>query len=139
MPCVSDKPAFEGTNLLVLDRSFPLGNDQTIVFKLLFLQGFLRVDHLVRLGRVLDDPGTRLRRQLLGRFGEGHSQIAPVISYSLLVCLKPDESPFSQLGRPGQLLSAGNHLASRNLARDKPDRPALARGPFANKWKERCF
>ena len=135
----SIKSAFEETNLLVLNCSFPLGNDQSIGFKLLFFQGFLGVDHLVRLGRVLDDPGTRLRRQLFGRFGEGHSQIAPVTSYSFLVCLKPDESPFSQLGRSGQLLSAGNHLAFRNLARDKPDRPALACGPFANKWKERCF
>lgn len=93
-----NKRIFEETNLLMLNRSFPLSNDQSIGLKLLLFQGFLSVDHLVRLGRVLDDPGTRLRRQLLGRFSKGHSQIAPVTSYSLLVRLKPDESPFSQLG-----------------------------------------
>lgn len=57
------------TYLLVLDRSFPLGNDQSIGFQLLPLQRFLRVDHLARLGRVLDDPGARLGRQLFARLG----------------------------------------------------------------------
>lgn len=71
----------------MLDSSFPLGNDQSVGLQLLFLQGFLGVDHLVRLGGVLDDPGTSLGRQLFAGFSEGHTEITPVVLYGFLVRL----------------------------------------------------
>ena len=80
----------------MLDRTFPLCNDQSIRFKLLPLQGFLGVDHLVRLGRVLDDPGPGLGLlQLFARLGQGSSQVTSVVaSHRLLIRLKPDEFSF---------------------------------------------
>lgn len=127
----------EFTDLLMFNRSFPLSNNQPVRFELLPLQGLLSVDHLVRLGRVLDDPGTRLGSQLLAGLGEGRSQVAPVAPHRLLVRLKPDKRATGQdTARPVAIILRKSACNPKS-GRDEPDRPAFAH--FADKWRGRCF